>query len=593
MNIFSTILLFLLLGSLHLSFFGLYVESYVVFYCMTIVLLCVNALYLKIRIRLDGVNLFVAMYCLCIYLSLVIRGNNYGSERYYFILQCWLLFFALRGILTYKNMRTNIVWIIVSCVYFEIMVGFGQMFGLLESGNENFQFGGTFCNPGAYASYLSLMSPIVLSAGLVYRRNRKSENRQYILLSCFVFMIYLIAVSLSRGAWISCLIGCLYVLDYHFRILSSVRRRLIRKIRLVAVYLFIAVFAIGTVALAYNIKSDSADGRLFIWKVTMKSLHENRFWGDGIGSFAANYSKWQREYFANNGGDEQERYLADYVTCAYNEFLEAFHDQGIAGLGLFVGIILVSLFQKNKHRSTIFVGAKASLLGFIVLCSVAYPLQLSLVYLHLIVTLALLFPYSDMVNNEVCSHKRKLAHMYICFMSMIVFILGIRHLYGVKLLDDGQRKVLCGDIRGALAAYEDAYHIMHNNGRFLFYYGSALSLNGDIEKCAEILKEAENRTSDPNVFILLGNNYKEMNDFSKARIAYRHAINTIPSRLYPRYLMVKLLMDFGHKAEAYVWANEVLNTKEKVVSLATKEIKDEMRLIINRLSNEQNRLPME
>ena len=77
-----------------------------------------------------------------------------------------------------------------------------------------------------------------------------------------------------------------------------------------------------------------------------------------------------------------------------------------------------------------------------------------------------------------------------------------------------------------------------------------------------------------------------------AREAYQKAINTIPSRLYPRSLIAHLLMDMGHETEACKLANEILQMKEKVPTTAGKEIKDEMRLIVNRLSNPQNRLPM-
>jgi hypothetical protein len=44
-------------------------------------------------------------------------------------------------------------------------------------------------------------------------------------------------------------------------------------------------------------------------------------------------------------------------------------------------------------------------------------------------------------------------------------------------------------------------------------------------------------------------------------------------------------MDMEHKEEARELANEILNMKEKVPSVAVREIKDEMRQIVKELSN--------
>ena len=93
---------------------------------------------------------------------------------------------------------------------------------------------------------------------------------------------------------------------------------------------------------------------------------------------------------------------------------------------------------------------------------------------------------------------------------------------------------------------------------------------------------------------MLGNNYKKTAIFESAKKAYLNAVHSIPSKLYPKYLLVQLLMETSHYAEAYVWANEILLTKEKVPTTAAKEIKDEMNhLINNELSNFKNDLPME
>ena len=52
--------------------------------------------------------------------------------------------------------------------------------------------------------------------------------------------------------------------------------------------------------------------------------------------------------------------------------------------------------------------------------------------------------------------------------------------------------------------------------------------------------------------------------------------------LYSRYQKVLLLMEFGHQDEARRGAYEILLIKEKASTTASKEIKEEMRKLIEK-----------
>ena len=84
------------------------------------------------------------------------------------------------------------------------------------------------------------------------------------------------------------------------------------------------------------------------------------------------------------------------------------------------------------------------------------------------------------------------------------------------------------------------------------------------------------KSSDPNIPLLLGDIHQKREDTSKACISYLNAINSIPSRLYPKYQMVNLLRKTGKDAEAHKWANEILHTPVKVPTMAAREIRSEM-----------------
>jgi len=591
MNRLVSILILVLLVSLHMSYPSSYVERYAAFYVLAVALICIGLFLKRDNVTRDVCNILAFAYLLFLFADGIIRRNTYGSDFCCFMIVCWLLFLVLSMLFLSRHIQKSLICSIIVCAWIEIVVGFGQLYGLMENGNAFFQFGGSLGNPGAYSGYLSVIFPIVLSVYLTCRRNRDCENVRYLLLACLIFMLALIFLSRSRGAWLACLIGCVFVIEHYYGVLKSIRRHFSRTQRLVLSVL-LGVGLLGGVFFLYKFKADSADGRLLVWKVALQAPRENILLGDGCGSFEANYCRWQRDYFASGEGTEREKFLADYVTCAYNEFLQVFIDHGVVGTLLFFGIILLALLQKDSHRSHIFIGAKASLLGFLVLCCVSYPLHVQLMYLHLIVVLALLLAHRNKQRHRVGIWSRHIMSLCLLLVVVCVSLMSLHQLYGLRLLENGLGNAAHGDMTGAIKHYKKAYPIMSNNGIFLFYYASALSMANEPEKSIGMLKMAEIKSSDPHIYMLMGENYKKTGNLMAAREAYQKAINTIPSRLYPRSLIVHLLMDMGHKTEAYKLANEILQMKEKVPTTAGKEIKGEMRLIVNRLSNPQNRLPM-
>lgn len=172
------------------------------------------------------------------------------------------------------------------------------------------------------------------------------------------------------------------------------------------------------------------------------------------------------------------------------------------------------------------------------------------------------------------------ANLITSVLGLLIVGMGLHNLYGYYLLRTGQKYVFANDIDNALIHYKKAYPFFNNNGTYLFYYGSALALRGRYRESVEVLEKAARKSSMPNIFLILGNNYKKIGETDAAKMAYLNAAYSVPSRLYPKYLLVQLLMESSNKAEAYRWAKDILATKEKVPTTAAKDIKDEMSHLI-------------
>jgi tetratricopeptide (TPR) repeat protein len=465
---------------------------------------------------------------------------------------------------------------ITASVMVELLLGFGQLFGWIPNYDVHFRLGGAFGNPGAYAGYLAAVSPMILAVLLVYRRHRKAENIYYLLTTCFIFVVFMLIMSRSRGAWLACALGCMMALNDRFSLFRKGFSILYTPARKLIVFaLLLMTVSIGTYGL-YQFKPHSALGRVLIWKVSALAPHSGLLWGNGTGYFEANYGKWQSAYFAETGGTETERYVADYVICAYNEFLEMAMEQGLIFLAIFAGLFVAAFQQqKSQAKSSFTSGARASLAAIVVLMCVSYPLKIVPIYLYIVFCLALLS-----VNTLKGVTYRLPAKLILMGVSFAVVVAGLVNLYGYRQLGQGQKSVFSGQPERGIEAYQKALPMLENNGIFRFYYGSALALAERYETSIEELKKAVQTSSNPNSYILLGNNCQKVKQWKEAEEAYKTVAYMTPNKLYPKYLLAKLYMELSEYEKAEKWAQDILRSEEKVPTTAAKEIKEEMEILI-------------
>ena len=68
-------------------------------------------------------------------------------------------------------------------------------------------------------------------------------------------------------------------------------------------------------------KRDSADGRLLIWKITMRAIADNPMGEERGRTFSALYGDAQEEYFMEGKFSDAEAWVAGSPDFAFNEFL--------------------------------------------------------------------------------------------------------------------------------------------------------------------------------------------------------------------------------------------------------------------------------
>ena len=114
-------------------------------------------------------------------------------------------------------------------------------------------------------------------------------------------------------------------------------------------FVFVLVFV--SVTKMYQMKRDSADGRMLIWRLSATMIVDKPM-GHGYGLFAKHYNQRQAEYFSADGGTETERRTATYTAMAYNDYLEHGVDGGIIAMMFLAGFYILTITKtKTKMKA--------------------------------------------------------------------------------------------------------------------------------------------------------------------------------------------------------------------------------------------------
>ncbi|QZE15062.1 O-antigen ligase family protein [Halosquirtibacter laminarini] len=592
MKIATRILVVLILVLCHFQSSYLQVWTNVILYLVIAVLFGLTTIDIwksNADFKITVPEILIGVFIVYLIANNALKGTLLGNERFLNYLICFSIYIPLK----YLNKRDNKLIEYVFCgillgLSIELTVGFGQLFGLVPSSNSRFVLSGLFGNPGAFGGYLAIVFPILLASVIIYKDRFKSENLLYAVILGLCCTLCLLILSDSRGAWLGTFVGTLFVFNHKFRIveyatiiLKSKASKRIASITLTISIIFIC-FAL------YQYKPESAFGRLFIWKTSKSMTLDNPMTGNGFGFFKSNYGKTQAQYFLNNIASKNEIQVADYVTLAYNEFLEMLIESGIIGLILFLSIIYFALLKRrNQNNAKYHLAAKASLISLLVLSMVSYPFRFMPNLLTMAVCLFVLLNSNNFRKYTIPKYKKTFISVaLLCVLGIL--LLCFRQNYGKYHFRTGYSKVLSSDIDNGITSYKKALPILQNNGEFLFYIGSAYYQKQNFPECIRYLKRATALSSEPNSFITLGNALKEEKRYKEAEQAYLTASGITPSKLYPKYLLAKLYIEMKETDKALDMATFITDTNEKVPTTAGTQIKDEMHNYITQITKTLN-----
>lgn len=475
-----------------------------------------------------------------------------------------------------------VLYIILLIGVVEAVWGLGQLYNFFPSNHHLFKTTGSFFNSGPYGGFISLMFPLILHYWIMYRG--KNKIIEYAILAVGIICLLVFPATLSRTAWVGAIAGCVLVLFFDTGIivkLNDYKKRQPKKVILLTV--ICSILFIGSVFGIFHLKKDSANGRLFMWKITALAIKESPARGVGLGGFPAAYANAQMNYFKSGKGSETEKLVAGSPEYAFNEYLRIFVEQGILGGMLFLLLTFLIIRSGVKNKQT---GAAGSFLALSVFAFASYPYYLweFLIMWVLLSTIC--------VSKTKRFYREKLTKQSIYFSILFLVLLLASMLLCLKQLQPySQAKKEWKKTRPlySVRAYQSIadeygrlYTRLNHDQKFVFEYAVILNATKQREKADTVLSRGLELSCDPMFYNVKGRNFHEMKKYKEAEMCYLNSTYLLPERIYPYYLLTKLYADSANfqpeKMRQAAFA--VLEKEPKVHSVAINEMRDEVKKIL-------------
>jgi len=582
------------------------------FYAVNALLLLSIAFYLvfkkkSIAITLSLLDILILLYLGYNFLRLLTTDySSFQDDYFIWLVLLTILYFLWKYFMTFDgNHKVNKSAIILFTVFLlsgllQAIYGIMQLYNISPGiASNQFKVIGTLGNPDYFAGYLVSVAPFALGIFLL-SKNQKIFTKFFIIIALISFLgcLFILPSTLSRASWLACSVGIAFILWQKYHFTEKLKVIFNTKVKMVSVVAMSLIIFLVIIAGIYQIKPESAFGRLLLWKVSLNMIEENPLVGVGFNKFDVAYNNYQADYFAKGNGSNTEKLLADNVRHAHNEYLQLGAEIGLIGLLIFLGIIfsafkfsvinndLITVKQLTE-RVIINISAKAGFIALLIFALFSFPLHI----LPNLINFVFLLAVTSKTNGPVIVKEFTLNNLVIKLSA--IFVIAITSFFAVKYLhiyetyfkwNDAFIAAKSGYFDIAEKEYENLFPELKYNGEFLFFYGASLSAVGNYNKAIKFLEPSKKKFSDPNLYITLGQTYGRLNDFNKAESNLLQASNITPYKLFPKYLLAKLYHNSNMTEKAISMANEIINLETKIKSTAANEIKIEMKELIEKIN---------
>lgn len=330
-----------------------------------------------------------------------------------------------------------------------------------------------------------------------------------------------------------------------------------------------------------NIKSDSSNGRLLIYKVIITQVSPTELLtGIGYGKFKAKYNQFQAEYFSKNSIDNKEALLADNTYFAFNDPFQLIIETGL--IGVFILLFFVFKFYVYFRKDYSFIkgnpflhGAYLSIICVIVSSLFSYPFQVTGILIYFIFYAAVIGSFSRQKHPSILLEQNnyKIRRMTFFLMSATIFVFGFGAIEFYKKANEAALLSKTGYRIKAIKYYNDLSNKFIKDGDIFYKQALELSKINNLDSAILVLNKASIYLYNDKSAILMGNLLQEKKVYSEAEESFKKAVYTVPKLFRNRYLLFKFYYDTNQIDKALYWSYSILNLTEKIPSETIDNIK--------------------
>jgi len=237
-------------------------------------------------------------------------------------------------------------------------------FGLLgwsgpAYGSPRMRVYGTLGNPNFVAAFLAASAPAAWAVAI-----RAAGWRRTL---AWLALAVVAAGTLATGSRAPALVLLILAVGSLFR---SSRRSALGLAVLAAVVVLLS---------AARPLTETVQGRVHIWRVSLPHVLDHPWLGGGPGSFALDYPRWETARLAEGTLPPGAERFAGLQRHAHNDYLEILVDYGLAGLLLFSAVAALAIRRSTaaakRGGGPEKTGAAAGLIAILALALVDFPLH--------------------------------------------------------------------------------------------------------------------------------------------------------------------------------------------------------------------------
>ena len=513
--------------------------------------------------------------------------------------------------------------IITLIVAFESILCILQQLKIIPNLNSLFTVTGSNVNPNVTAMFLAMAVPALL---LVLFQGSKTY-RIVAIISSILCIIALVLLQ-CRSAFIGTVVSIILIANYQYQLINKLKSKFSKAVLLITGIIATIIIALAFLFL-YHSKQASSDGRLFIWKISLQAIAKKPIFGSGYGQFEHDYNLAQANYFATKTATQEEIYNASYVHMSYNEFLENLFEGGGIGLVLFVLLLATLLFSppaplkdgsgsiiaKESSQKAVLVStskmghqkkniefshkfsfmgqgffAYAGIVTFTTMCFFNFTVQalpvraLFVLYTGVCCVESKSNQYLDLATFKKLSNlvRINLIPYALCLTAISLFlffkILTISKAYSqCNTILETENDLDRNDAIQEMAALKGD---LSQSTHYLRGYAQMLLSTKHFDAAIEKYNKALNYSSDPSLYMDIGNCYSKRGRYKEAELAYSVAANIEPHRFAPKYGLMKLYGFAKDSSNAKLIAQQIIIMNPKVASDKVEYYKKEARKLI-------------